>query len=287
MTRILLFLGTNFAVVLVLGFILNLLGLNQQGSGSTPFLIMAAVFGMGGAFISLLLSKKMALRSTGAQILESPSNELEQWLVTTVHRQAEQAGIGKPDVAIFRSDAPNAFATGANKNAALVAVSTGLLTNMTRDEVEAVLGHEVSHVANGDMITLSLIQGVVNTFVMVFASIVASMLSRGDDGRSRGMGYYFAYSIAQAVFGFLASIIVMWFSRYREFRADEGGANLSSTPKMIAALERLQSTQAAELPASMAAFGISAGGLKQGLKHLLTTHPPLSDRIAALRERQN
>ncbi|MGR8948678.1 MAG: protease HtpX [Gammaproteobacteria bacterium] len=282
MTRILLFLTTNFAVVLVLGLVLNLLGLNQQGSGSLPFLIMAAVFGMGGAFISLLLSKKMALRATGAKIIETPTNELESWLIATVHRQAEQAGIGKPDVAIFSSSAPNAFATGANKNAALVAVSSGLMNNMTRDEVEAVLGHEVSHVANGDMITLSLIQGVVNTFVMVFASIVASALSRGD-GRSRGMGYYFAYSIAQAVFGFLASIVVMWFSRYREFRADEGGASLSSTPKMIAALERLQSTQAAELPASMAAFGISAGGIKQGLKSLLTTHPPLADRIAALR----
>ena len=282
MTRILLFLTTNFAVVLVLGVVLNLLGLNQQGSGSMPFLIMAAVFGMGGAFISLLLSKKMAVRSTGAKIIETPANELETWLVDTVHRQAEHADIGKPDVAIFHSDAPNAFATGANKNAALVAVSSGLMNNMTRDEVEAVLGHEVSHVANGDMITLSLLQGVVNTFVMVFASIVASAFSRGD-GRSRGMGYYFAYSIAQAVFGFLASIVVMWFSRYREFRADEGGARLSSTPKMIAALERLQSTQAAELPASMAAFGISAGGITQGLKSLLTTHPPLADRIAALK----
>ena len=285
MTRIFLFLGTNFAVVLVLGFVLNLLGLNQQGSGSTPFLIMAAVFGMGGAFVSLLLSKKMALRSTGAQIIETPASELEKWLIDTVHAQAEKAGIGNPDVAIFRSDAPNAFATGANKNDALVAVSTGLLANMTKDEVEAVLGHEVSHIANGDMVTLTLIQGVVNTFVMVFASIVASMLTRGDGGRGRGMGYYFAYSIAQAFFGFLASIIVMWFSRYREFRADEGGASLSSTPKMIAALQRLQSTQAAELPASMAAFGISAGGIKQGLKHLLTTHPPLSDRIAALEAR--
>ncbi|MEM7468073.1 MAG: protease HtpX, partial [Pseudomonadota bacterium] len=225
MTRILLFLTTNFAVVLVLGFVLNLLGLNQPGSSSTPFLFMAAIFGMGGSFISLLMSKKMALRSTGAQVLESPSSEIESWLVDTVHSQADQAGIGHPDVAIFQSNAPNAFATGANKNDALVAVSTGLLNNMTRDEVEAVLGHEVSHVANGDMVTLSLIQGVVNTFVMVFASIVASALSRGDGGRSRGMGYYFAYSIAQAIFGFLASIVVMWFSRYREFRADEGGAD--------------------------------------------------------------
>lgn len=282
MTRILLFLSTNFAVVLVLGFVLNLLGLNQQGSGSLPFLIMAAVFGMGGSFISLLMSKRMALRSTGAVIIENPGSELESWLVKTVHAQASAAGIGKPDVAIFNADAPNAFATGANKNEALVAVSTGLLRNMTRDEVEAVLGHEVSHVANGDMVTLSLIQGVVNTFVMVFASIVASALTRGDN-RGRGMAYYFAYSIAQAFFGFLASLIVMWFSRYREFRADEGGASLSTTGKMIAALERLQSSQAAELPASMAAFGISAGGIKQGLQRLLTTHPPLGERIAALR----
>ena len=280
MSRILLFLSTNFAVVLVLGFVLNLLGLNQQGSGSMPFLIMAAVFGMGGSFISLWMSKSMALRSTGAQIIESPNSELERWLVETVHTQAEQAGIGKPDVAVFDSTAPNAFATGANKNAALVAVSTGLLNNMSRDEVEAVLGHEVSHVANGDMVTLSLIQGVVNTFVMVFASIVASALSRGD-GRGRGMGYYFAYSIAQMFFGFLASIVVMWFSRYREFRADEGGAALSTTPKMIAALKRLQSSEASELPASMAAFGIS-GSIKQGLQRLLTTHPPLGDRITAL-----
>lgn len=281
MSRVLLFLSTNFAVVLVLGFVLNLLGLNQHGSGSTPFLIMAAVFGMGGSFISLWMSKSMALRSTGAQSIESPRNELEKWLVDTVHTQAEKAGIGKPDVAIFDSAAPNAFATGANKNTALVAVSTGLLNNMSREEVEAVLGHEVSHVANGDMVTLSLIQGVVNTFVMVFASIVASALSRGDGQSRGGMGYYFAYSIAQMFFGFLASIIVMWFSRYREFRADEGGASLSTTPKMIAALKRLQSSEASELPASMAAFGIS-GSIKQGLQRLLTTHPPLSDRIAAL-----
>ena len=280
MSRVLLFLSTNFAVVLVLGFVLNLLGLNQQGSGSTPFLIMAAVFGMGGSFISLWMSKSMALRSTGARVIESPNSELERWLVATVHTQAETAGIGKPDVAVFDSTAPNAFATGANKNAALVAVSTGLLNNMSRDEVEAVLGHEVSHVANGDMVTLSLIQGVVNTFVMVFASIVASALSRGD-GRGRGMGYYFAYSIAQMFFGFLASIVVMWFSRYREFRADEGGAALSTTPKMIAALKRLQSNESSELPASMAAFGIT-GSIKQGLQRLLTTHPPLGDRIAAL-----
>jgi len=284
-SRVLLFLSTNFAVVLVLGLVLNLLGLNQQGGGSLPFLIMAAVFGMGGSFISLWMSKSMALRSTGAKVIESPNGELEKWLVDTVHAQAERAGIGQPEVAIFDSPAPNAFATGANKNAALVAVSSGLLSNMARDEVEAVLGHEVSHVANGDMVTLSLIQGVVNTFVMVFAQIVASALSRGD-GRGRGMGYYFAYSIAQMFFGFLASIIVMWFSRYREFRADEGGAALSTAPKMIAALERLQSSEPAELPASMAAFGISSGGIKQGLRQLLTTHPPLSDRIAALKRQQ-
>lgn len=280
MSRVLLFLTTNFAVVLVLGVVLNLMGLDQQGGSSTPFLIMAAVFGMGGSFISLWMSKSMALRSTGAKPIETPNNELEKWLVETVHSQAEEAGIGKPDVAIFQSTAPNAFATGANKNAALVAVSSGLLDNMSRDEVEAVLGHEVSHVANGDMITLSLIQGVVNTFVMVFASIVASALNRGE-GRGRGMGYYFAYSIAQMFFGFLASIVVMWFSRYREFRADEGGASLSTTPKMIAALKRLQSSESSDLPASMAAFGIS-GSIKQGLQRLLTTHPPLGDRIAAL-----
>lgn len=280
MTRVLLFLATNFAVVLVLSVVMSALGLNQQGL--LPTILIASVFGMGGSLISLLMSKGMALRSTGARPIEQPSNTQEAWLVDTVRRQAEAAGIGMPDVAIFDSPAPNAFATGAKRDDALVAVSTGLLRTMSHDEVEAVLAHEVSHVANGDMVTLTLIQGVVNTFVIVFARLVAGAISRGGDGRAGGAGYFIAYMAAQAVLGFLASLIVMWFSRWREFRADAGGATLAGRQKMIAALERLKSGQPGELPDSMAAFGISPS-VRQGLGALLRTHPPLSERIAALR----
>ena len=280
MTRVLLFLATNFAVVLVLSIVMSALGLNQQGL--LPTIIFASVFGMGGSLISLLMSKGMALRSTGAHVIEQPSNAQESWLVETVSRQAQAAGIGMPDVAIFDSPAPNAFATGAKRNEALVAVSTGLLRTMDHDEVEAVLAHEISHVANGDMVTLTLIQGVVNTFVIVFARVVAGAISRGGDGRAGGAGYFIAYMAAQAVLGFLASLIVMWFSRWREFRADAGGASLAGRNKMIAALERLKSGQPGELPDSMAAFGISAS-VRRGLGALLRTHPPLSERIAALR----
>ncbi len=282
MSRILLFLATNFAVVIVLSVVMSLLGLNQPDSGMLPMIIFAAVFGMGGAFISLLLSKRMALRSTGAQVIETPSNTTEAWLLETVMRQANEANIGMPDVAIFDSPAMNAFATGANRNEALVAVSSGLMQSMDEDEIEAVLGHEISHVANGDMVTLTLIQGVVNTFVMVFARVAASALSRGRDGHGSGVTYFIAYMAAQAVLGFLASFIVMWFSRYREYRADEGGARLASRDKMIAALERLGAGQVSPLPESMAAFGIGAA-LKRGLGALLRTHPPLSARIDALR----
>lgn len=280
MTRVLLFLATNFAVVLVLSVVMSALGMNQQGL--LPTILFASVFGMGGSLISLLMSKGMALRSTGARVIEQASNAEESWLVDTVARQAQAAGIGMPDVAIFDSPAPNAFATGAKRDDALVAVSTGLLRTMDRDEVEAVLAHEVSHVANGDMVTLTLIQGVVNTFVIVFARIVAGALSRGGDGRGGGAGYFLAYMAAQAVLGFLASLIVMWFSRWREFRADAGGASLAGRQKMIAALERLKSGQPGELPDSMAAFGISSS-VRKGLGALLRTHPPLSERIAALR----
>ena len=276
MLRIGLFLVTNAAVLLVLSIVLNVLGLNQPGQGSGSILLFAALFGMGGSLISLLLSKTMAARSVGAQIIETPRSAGEQWLMNTVARQAQNAGIGMPQVAVFESASPNAFATGANKNAALVAVSSGLLRNMTEDEVEAVLAHEISHVANGDMVTLALLQGVMNTFVLVFAQILAGLLDRGE---RRGMGYYAGYYAAQMVLGFLASLVVMWFSRYREYRADAGGAHLAGRQKMIAALERLHSASNPEaLPGGMSAFGIAGG-----LGHLLASHPPLEDRIAALR----
>jgi heat shock protein HtpX len=275
MLRIGLFLATNFAVLVVLSIVLNLLGLNQQGTGG--MLVFAAIFGMGGAFISLLMSKSMAARAVGAQLIEQPANAAERWLVETVQRQAEAAGIGMPDVAVFDSPSPNAFATGANKDDALVAVSTGLLRHMSQDEVEAVLAHEVSHVANGDMVTLALLQGVMNTFVMVFAHVLAAAIDR--DSRGRGAGYYLGYFAAQAVLGFLASLVVMWFSRHREYRADAGGARLAGRHKMIAALERLQQqSQPEALPDTVEAFGIAGG-----LGSLLSTHPPLEQRIAALR----
>ncbi|MEQ8663312.1 MAG: protease HtpX [Gammaproteobacteria bacterium] len=275
MLRIGLFLATNFAVLVVLSIVLNLLGLNQQGTGG--MLVFAALFGMGGAFISLLMSKSMAARAVGAQIIEQPANAAERWLLETVQAQATAAGIGMPDVAVFDSPSPNAFATGANKDDALVAVSTGLLRHMDRDEVEAVLAHEVSHVANGDMVTLALLQGVMNTFVMVFAHVLAAAIDR--DSRGRGAGYYLGYFAAQAVLGFLASLVVMWFSRHREYRADAGGARLAGRQKMIAALERLQQqAQPEALPDTVEAFGIAGG-----LGHLLSTHPPLEQRIAARR----
>ncbi len=293
MMRIGLFLGTNLAVLFILNLIITVLGLNQSGTNWMPLLIMAGIFGMAGSFISLLLSKTMAKRSSGAQVIESPSNDSERWLVNTVKTQADQAGIGHPEVAIFESSAPNAFATGANKNSALVAVSTGLLQTMDKDEVEAVLGHEVSHVANGDMVTLSLIQGVVNTFVMVFAQIISTLVDRGRGGRynetgygfNRGIGFRSTYMISQMVLGFLATLIVRWFSRWREYRADAGGANLAGRNKMISALVRLQELQRpAQLPAHMQALGINGGLLGAvGLKKLTMTHPPLEDRIAALR----
>jgi heat shock protein HtpX len=250
---------------------------------------MAGIMGMAGSFISLMMSKSMAQRAVGAQIIETPRNQTEAWLVQTIRTQAQQAGIGMPDVAIFDSPAPNAFATGADKNNALVAVSTGLLSNMNQDEVEAVLGHEMTHVSNGDMVTMALLQGVVNTFVIVFAHVLAGILDRGrnDNGYSRpGIGYYVGYMVAQTVLGFLATMIVMWFSRQREFRADAGGAGLAGRPKMIAALQALQRVaEPSHLPDRLQAFGIN-GGLAGDLKKLFMSHPPLAERIAALQAAQ-
>lgn len=289
MKRVFLFLATNLAVIVVLGIVTRLLGADQwftqQGINYQGLLIFAAIFGMGGAFISLAISKWSAKRMTGAQVIEQPRNDVERWLVATVQRQAQRAGIGMPDVAIFDSPQPNAFATGMNKNKSLVAVSTGLLGNMSRDEVEAVLGHEVSHVANGDMVTLALIQGVVNTFVIFAARIVGYMVDsalRGNrEGGGIGIGYFVTTIIAEIVFGILASIIVMWFSRYREFRADHGGAQLAGRSKMISALEKLKRGQEGALPDQLAAFGIK-GSMGRGLRRLFMSHPPLDERIAAL-----
>ncbi|GFR95559.1 protease HtpX, partial [Elysia marginata] len=265
MKRIVLFLATNLAVILVLSIVLNLVytmfGINRSSMGG--LLVLAAVFGFGGSLISLFMSKWMALRSTGAQVIEQPRNATEKWLLDTVARQAQSAGIGMPQVAIYNAPDMNAFATGANRNNALVAVSTGLLNNMNADEAEAVLGHEISHVANGDMITLTLIQGVVNTFVIFLARLIAGAIDnvmRNNNEEGQGLGG-FAYMgivmVLEMVFGVLASVIVMWFSRQREYRADAGGANLAGRQKMIAALQRLQNNMEPQLEGSLMAFGIS------------------------------
>jgi len=292
MKRIVLFLATNIAIVLVLGISLRLLGfesiLDQQGVDLdiNSLLIFAAVFGFGGSFISLAISKWTAKRFTGAQVIETPRNSTEQWLVSTVQRQAQQAGIGMPEVAIYNAPDVNAFATGMSRNNALVAVSTGLLNSMSQDEAEAVLGHEVSHVANGDMVTLALIQGVVNTFVIFLSRVIGHVVDRVVFKVERGHGpaFWITAIIAEIVLGILASIIVMWFSRQREFRADSGGAHLAGREKMIAALERLKaSVNQPHLPDQLAAFGIN-GGLGSGLKRLFMSHPPLDERIAALKQ---
>jgi len=294
MKRIILFLATNLAILVVLGIVVNLLGVNRFLSGSginlASLFVFAAIFGMGGSFISLAMSKWIAKKSTGAQVIEQPRTAAEQWLVHTVRGHARNAGIEMPEVAIYHSPAPNAFATGMNRNSALVAVSTGLLEYMNQDEVDAVLGHEISHVANGDMVTLALIQGVVNTFVIVLARVIGFAVDRALAGnnseyRGPGLGYWIATIVAEIFLGFLASIIVLWFSRQREFRADAGGAKLAGRGKMIAALERLrQIAEPSHLPSEMAAFGIN-GGVGAGLKKLFMTHPPLSERIAALQAR--
>ena len=290
MKRILLFLATNLAIIFILNITLHLLGvdriLNAQGTGLNynALLIFAAVFGMGGAFISLAMSKWTAKRFTGAQVIERPANEDQRWLVETVQRLARAAGIGMPEVAIYEAADVNAFATGMSRDKALVAVSSGLLHAMSRDEAEAVLGHEVSHVANGDMVTLALIQGVVNTFVIFLSRVIGDIIDRAVFKNERGHGpaFWIISIVAELVLGILASTIVFWFSRRREFRADAGGARLAGREKMIAALERLASLHSQPLPDQMAAFGI-AGGIGQGMRRLFMTHPPLSERIAALR----
>lgn len=291
MKRIALFLATNLAIIVVLSITLRLLGferiLDEQGVNLdlNSLLLFAAVFGFGGSFISLAMSKWTAKRMTGAHVITQPRNEVERWLVDTVRRQAEQAGIGMPEVAVYDAPEPNAFATGASRNNALVAVSTGLLRAMQPDEVEAVLAHEVSHVANGDMVTLALIQGVVNTFVIFLSRVVGHLVDRVIFKTERGHGpaFWVTTIIAELLLGILASIIVMWFSRRREFRADAGAADLAGRQKMIAALQRLANARTEPLPDKMAAFGIS--GMKgAGIKRLFMTHPPLEERIAALRE---
>lgn len=287
MKRIFLFLATNMAVMLVLTVITNVLGINRfltaQGLNYPMLLAFAAVVGFTGAIFSLLISKPMAKWSTGAKVIEAPQNETERWLVATVQRLATKGNIGMPEVAIYEGEA-NAFATGAFKNSSLVAVSTGLLVSMTKEEVEAVLAHEVSHIVNGDMVTLTLIQGVVNTFVVFFAKIVGYFVDRvvlKNDRAGPGIGYYVTDIVCQIVFGLLASLIVAWFSRQREFRADAGAANLMGTPQpMVNALARLGGMQPGELPQSMAASGISD---KAGVMALFSSHPPMAERIAALK----
>jgi heat shock protein HtpX len=292
MKRVALFLMTNLAIIVVLSITLRILGvesiLDQQGVGLdlNSLLIFAAVFGFGGSFISLFMSKWTAKRFTGAQVIKSATNPTEQWLLQTVQQQASQAGIGMPEVAIYDAPDVNAFATGASRNNALVAVSTGLLNKMNRDEAEAVLGHEISHVANGDMVTLALIQGVVNTFVIFLSRVIGHVVDRVVFKVERGHGpaFWITAIVAEIVLGILASMIVMWFSRQREFRADAGGAHLAGRQKMIAALQRLKASVAQpHLPDQMAAFGIN-GGLGAGLKKLFMTHPPLEERIARLQQ---
>ncbi len=290
--RILLFLATNLAIIVVASITFRLLGFesilaaNGVDLDLTALLVFCALIGFGGSFVSLLLSKTMAKMSTRAQVITEPRNATERWLLDTVARQAKQAGIGMPEVAIFPAAEPNAFATGASRNNALVAVSVGLLENMRQDEVEAVLGHEIGHVANGDMVTLTLIQGVVNTFVLFLARLIGFFVDRVvmKNERGLGIGYFVTTIVAEITLGILASAIVMWFSRRREFRADTAGAELAGRHKMIAALERLKRAQElpSTMPATLTAFGISSGAA-QGLRALFRSHPSLDDRIAALK----
>jgi heat shock protein HtpX len=291
--RIGLFLLTNFAILITLNVIWALLSSsgvirNTDVLGAYgPLMGFSVVFGFGGAIISLLISKWTAKMMTGAQVIEAPRNANEAWLLDAVRRHANRAGIGMPEVAVYDSPEMNAFATGASRNHALVAVSAGLLRSMDRTEVEAVLGHEITHIENGDMVTLTLIQGVLNTFVIFLSRVIGGIIDsalRGRDDRNRGggLGYFFTVMILQTVFGLLASLIIAWFSRRREFRADRGGATLAGTPSMINALRRLGQGQESGLPQAMAAFGISGGG---GLLGLLRSHPPLEVRIRALQEK--
>jgi heat shock protein HtpX len=290
MKRIILFLATNLAVVLVMSVVLSLLGVNRylsaNGLNLGMLMTYSLVVGFTGAIISLLMSKKMAKWSTGAHVIDAPSTSTELWLVDTVKRLADRAGIGMPEVAVYEGE-PNAFATGAFKDSALVAVSTGLLQNMTREEVEAVLGHEIAHVANGDMVTLTLIQGVVNTFVVFLARVVGYMIDRtvlrNNDDRGPGIGYMVTVFVCEIVFGILASMIVAWFSRYREFRADAGSAKLLGNPQpMVKALARLGGLEPPEsMPQNFKSFGINGG--RSGFAALFSSHPPIEERIAALR----
>lgn len=292
MKRIFLYLLTNIAVLLVLSISLRLLGVDRllarssSGLDLQALVVFAAIIGMGGSFVSLAISKWSARHLTGAVGIATPATATERWLVDTVHRHARVAGIGMPEVAVYESSEMNAFATGMSRDNALVAVSTGLLQRMERHQVEAVLGHEISHVANGDMVTLALIQGVVNTFVIVVSRVVGYAVDRSvfRTGHGHGPGFWIAVIVAQLVLGMLASLIVLWFSRRREFRADTGGARLAGRVNMIAALESLRVGASGEhLPDQLAAFGI-AGGIGYGMKRLFMTHPPLEERIAALRD---
>lgn len=291
MMRIVLFLATNIAIMVVLAAVMKIFGLesvlDEQGVGLNlqALLIISAVVGMTGSFISLAISKFMAKKMTGARVIETPRSAEEQWLIETVRRHAQQAGIGMPEVATYDAPDINAFATGMMRDSALVAVSSGLLRSMNRDEAEAVLGHEVSHIANGDMVTLALVQGVVNTFVFFLSRVIGHLVDRLVFKVERGHGpaYWITAIVAQIVLGILASAIVMWFSRYREFRADSGGARLAGREKMIAALQRLkQSVEQPHLPEQLEAFGIS-GAMGRGIKRLFMSHPPLDERIEALR----
>jgi heat shock protein HtpX len=291
MLRIILFLGTNLAIMLVLSIVVSIFGLDRwayshSGINLQGMLVMCAVFGMGGAFISLALSKTIARYSVGAQVITQARGADEQWLLDTVRHHAQNAGIGMPEVALYDAPEMNAFATGMSKNHALVAVSTGLLRSMNRDQISAVLGHEITHVANGDMVTMALIQGVLNTFVMFLARVIGGVIDsalQGDreSNRGGGFGYFIIVMLLQFVFGVLATIIVMWFSRWREFRADAGGARLANRSSMISALQTLSGNQGqTSLPKPVQAFGISGEG---GVARLFMSHPPIEERIAALR----
>jgi heat shock protein HtpX len=291
MKRIFLFGLTNLAIIAVITLLAEIFGLDRwlaaHGQGLGPLLVLSALFGFGGAFVSLAMSKWIAKRSMGVQVIEQASTDSERWLVGTVRKLAEQAGIGMPEVGVFDSAQPNAFATGARRDHALVAVSTGLLRAMTEEEITAVLGHEITHVANGDMITLTLISGVVNTFVILLSRVIGNIVDRAlsrDGERGGGIGYFVSVFVAQMVLGFFANMIVMWFSRRREFRADAGGGRLAGNGAMIAALQRLRSLQGAPLPQQLAAFGIT-GGEGGGFQRLFMSHPPLEERIAALQAR--